>query len=289
VNPMMTLRPLLIIALGLGSMAAAEQGAAPSPIVLATQSFGEGVRDIPIPIAPGRQVRSGRQVARLDFAPPAAGFILLAPHSELHLTQIEEAGQPSLLISIDAGRIEVSLDQRGSYQDVHVQGGFIDVRVTGTLFVVERQAHDTDYVALVHGKVSVRLRSDVTTAVAAGARDHVELDDHQGISGGANGLSGTTDSLGSRPQVLAASSVHDQGTAQGGNWDEDDALHLIENGGQGGGHLSGLHDIDASIQGTISQQVSDTIAHNIETQITTEVVNQTLGGGPIFGSPPPHP
>ena len=50
---------------------------------------------------------------------------------------------------------------KAPYSGVRVRGAALDVRVTGTLFVVERTRRDADYVALARGTVKVGLRPEV--------------------------------------------------------------------------------------------------------------------------------
>jgi len=278
----MTLRPLVLLLSLSGMLAAAET---PTPPVLATETYGDQVTaGKPQPIVEGQEVSTGAAVGRLNFVSPTAGFILLGANSSVHLKRISEKDGTSLVIAIDAGRIEVSLDKRKPYKDVHVLGGTLDVRVTGTLFVVERLPHDHDYVALIHGRVSVTLRSDVATAVEAGERDNVELDSREGVGGGPGGLSANTDTLGSRPQLTVLSSVQSQGNGKdGGSWNTDSALDSVE-GGPG-------TQFGQDISDNIGNNIANSIATGINNQITGEVVNQTLGGStaPNFGPPPGPP
>jgi hypothetical protein len=280
----MTLRPLVLLLSLSGMLAAAD---APPPI-LAKEIAGDNVAvGKPLAISEGQEVSTANSVARLNFISPTAGFVLLAPNSSLHLKRITEKDGASLVIAIDSGRIEVSLDKRKPYQDVHVLGGTLDVRVTGTLFVVERLPHDHDYVALIHGKVSVTLRGDIASAVEAGARDNVELDSREGVGGGPSGLSATTDTLGSRPQLTVLSSVQSQGGGKDpGSWNQDSALDSVETGAGPGGE-----DIGENVGNNIAGEIANEVENEVNNQIGREVVNQTLGGNtpPAFGPPPGPP
>ena len=280
----MTLRPLVLLLSLSGMLAAADS----PPPILAKEIAGDNVVvGKPLAISEGQEVSTTNSVGRLNFISPTAGFVLLAPNSSLHLKRITEKDGTSLVIAIDSGRIEVSLDKRKPYKDVHVLGGTLDVRVTGTLFVVERLPHDHDYVALIHGRVSVTLRSDVASTVEAGERDNVELDSREGVGGGPGGLSATTDTLGARPQLTVLSSVQSQGGGKDpGSWSLDSALDSVDSGVGPGGP-----DIGDNIGNNIATDIANGIANGINNQITGEVVNQTLGGNtpPVFGPPPGPP
>jgi hypothetical protein len=280
----MNLRPVLILLVATCSALVAADTPAP-PLVLANQVVGEGMHGKPSPVIADQVVDSGVSLARVNFADGAKGFMLLAPGTKIHLKQASSKDGLSLVVAIDSGRIEVSLDKRGPYADVHVLGGSLDVRVTGTLFVVERQAHDQDYVALIHGKVSVHMRQDVTASIAAGARDAVELDDKQGISGGPNGMSATTDTLSSRPQLLVTSSLHEQGSQQNSNWDQDSALSSLDANGNIGNSVS------QDLSSNIGNHIANTIENEIGNQITNQINNDDLGHGgkTNFGAPPGPP
>lgn len=271
------LRPLPLLLL-LGALGAADQ-----PIAIET--VGEHVHGRALAIPSGGTVDSGSHLARVNFSDGAAGYVLLAPNSEVSFTRTQQAGAPpQLILRVERGRVEVNLERRGPYAELHVLGGATDTRVTGTLFIVERTARQSDYIAMIHGHVSVRLRNDVTVAIAGGQRDHAELTDRQGILGDATGLS-PTDTLTNRPQLTLSASVHDQGTnPQGsGGWDQDAALATLT------AELAAALEASEGLSETIANQVALQIAASIQAQITGEVINQTLGGGPSFGSPPPPP
>ncbi len=221
----MLLRPLPLLLL-IGSAACSEQGP-----TLATETVGEGVRNgVAQHIHAGQEVDAGSHLARLNLANGAKGFILLGTDTAISLKQVEDQGKPSLDITILSGRIEVSLDARGPYADVHVIAASTDTRVVGTLFIIERMPHDQDYVAVMHGHVSVRVRGDITAAVAGGSRDHAEITDHQGVLGGPSGISAITDELTSRPQLSGSNKpVQAQGTTPGNaDWAHDAALATLD-------------------------------------------------------------
>jgi hypothetical protein len=228
-------------------------------------------------------VNSGGKLAEVRLLDAPGSTVILGPNSSIRLQSRETPNGTSLVIALDAGTVQVEINDRGRYADVHVVGAALDTRVTGTLFVVERSNRDSDYVALVRGKLTVRLRQEVLEALAAGSKDHVDLVAQQGVGGGPGGL-GSIDNLNSRPQVGAGlPSVKDQGAAPGGDWENNLAQDLIDSGGS---HtpppLEGIGD-------DIGNHVSDTIGQGIETQIGQEVINQTLGGSGILGPPPGPP
>ncbi len=256
---------------------------------IARLTAGDGVQG-PRDIVDGAPVASGDHVARIELAGGASGTVLLAPHASVTLARVSAGGGTSLRVDLLQGRLVMDLAARGPYADVHVIGGSTDTRVVGTLFLVEHGAHDKDYVAVMHGHVSVRLRGDVTTTVAGGAHDHAELTDREGVQGTLNGM-GEVDALSGHP-VVDAEKVHNQG----GGLDVppiDLELLLGELGDlviNQGGSLD-LTPAEAAIVAHLEQQIQQ----QIQQQVTLEVENTTSHGGGggsghvNFGGPPAPP
>jgi hypothetical protein len=249
---------------------------------LGLQTAGERIAE-PVLVQPEQAVSSGGMLAEVRLLDAPGSSVILGPNTTIRLQSRDGAAGTSLIILLDAGTVQVSIADKGRFADVHVVGAALDVRVTGTLFVVERASRDSDYVALVRGKVTVRLRQEVLEALAAGSTDHVDLVAQQGVGGGPGGL-GSIDHLNSRPQVgPSLPSIKDQGAAPGAGWDDDLAQDLIDGGG------SHIPPPSEDIGDDISNHVSETINKGIETQIGNEVINQTLGGSGILGPPPGPP
>ncbi len=288
--PPRLLSPLLAL-LALSVLPAATAAAVETKDVLGTESFGEGVKGA-VALVADQHVRSGSGLAQIVLEDAPGSNLILNPNSEVHLQRRPApGGGTSLVICLDAGAVQVKIGNKGGYEDVHVLGSALDVRVTGTLFVVERVKRDTDYVALVQGKLSVGLRHEVAEAMAAGANDHADLVARQGVGGGPNGI-GSIDALSSRPQLGGStSSIQEKGLAPagpgGGGWDVDEAQADIDalafNGGPDGGPVTGV------VVDDIADKVADSIAHGIDTQITNDVMNQTLGAPGDLGAPPGPP
>jgi hypothetical protein len=268
----------LIILLALVCLAAMAPGAERA---IALHTYGDGLT-APVMVMPDQVVTSGAQLAELKLLDAPGSALILNPGTALRLQQRETPAGTSLVIALDSGAVQVSISDKGRYADVHVIGGAIDVRVTGTLFIVERTRRDSDYVALIRGKVTVRLRQEVAEAVAAGTTDHLDLESQQGVGGGPGGL-GKIDALTGRPQLGAGTaSIKVQGTTGTGGWDTDAAQDTIDGNQLGTLPTDGLGD-------DISSHISDAIGNNIEAQITGEVINQTLGGAAALGLPPGPP
>ncbi|MBA3686110.1 MAG: hypothetical protein H0W72_12855 [Planctomycetes bacterium] len=182
-------------------------------------------------IAAGQLVVAGAKPIRLELADFARGAIVVAPGGSLSfVVEKVEDGKRRLAIQLAAGAIQVDVTGTGRYAQLTVRGAALEMRVTGTLFVVERLHNDTDYVALVKGRLLVGLRKEI--AEELGDSDSVQLTAHQGLAGDvANGLA-AVDQLNHRPQILNKSGApmppaQEQGTAPAGEgdggWDTDAA------------------------------------------------------------------
>lgn len=192
------------------------------------------------PAKVGTLVLTGQAVVSADTTPlrlvcsEAPGItVVLAPGSDGKFQiEADAAGGRLLVLELDRGAVQVDVRDRGPYAGVRVRGASADVKVTGTLFTVERVRRDADYVALVRGTVKVGLRPAVAKAANKPEGDEVELHERQGVSADANGL-GAAESLSARPQITMPvglrASTHDQGTGasnQGTGWGTDLASDL---------------------------------------------------------------
>lgn len=202
--------------------------------------FGLGTIDGQ-PAKVGTMVLTGQTVVSADLAPmrlvcsEAPGITVVLAAGSTGRFSVEpvpgEAGPGLLVLDLATGAAQVDVRDRTPYAGVRVRGGAAEVRVTGTLFTVERVKRDADYVALIRGKLHVGLRKDV--AAATGRNDDVELFDHHGVGADVNGV-GKPEVLSNRPQIYGAAGSHgstrDQGLGldPGGtsDWDADFASEL---------------------------------------------------------------
>ena len=193
----------------------------------------------------GTIVLTGQQVVAATAAPlrlvchEAPGITtILAPGSTGRFLVEGPAEARTLVLELDSGAAQLDVTDRAPYAAVRVRGAALDVRVTGTLFIVERTRRDADYVALVRGKVVVGLRPEV--AKALGKAGEIELLERQGMAADtANGL-GSPAEMNARPQITAMAPIADQGSGasdQGTDWGIDLGAELtgalLENNGLG--------------------------------------------------------
>jgi putative lipoic acid-binding regulatory protein len=188
------MRTFFLFLVGIIALRAAE------PMVLARLVEGTVTRDDQ-PLAVGAELSAGQRLVvagkfpvRLDFTAPTKGTLLLLPESEITLTSAVEAGQSDLIVDLHRGRVETKLDALGDFASLQVRGAALSIHVTGTIFVVDRTRRDTDYVAMVLGKVSVTLRREIAELLRRNDPP-IEL-----IAG--QGLGGNTQSGLGQPQTL---------------------------------------------------------------------------------------
>lgn len=229
-------------------------------------------------------VASGDGPIRVNLAKAPKSNLLLAPGSSLRL--VEEGD--SIIVRLESGVLQANIADKGAYRDLHVVGAAIDIRVTGTLFVVERVKKDTDYVALVEGKVKVNLRKDVAQALNQ-EDGGIELISRQGVGGSATGLT-SVDTLASRPQLpttmsARSSSVRDDALNGEGGWSEDQGMEVTNEVTEAlGGSI-----VD-QVRQEIADQVSDQIIREVSDQVTDAIVQDVVGGGfAPLGEPPAPP
>ena len=166
-------------------------------------------------------VASGDKAVRLTLAAAPTTSLILAPSSSLSLE--ERDGQ--LQVTLLTGIVQADVKDKGPYSAIHVLGAVFDVRVTGTLFLVERVKGDTDYIALIEGKVTVSLREEVAKSLGREVAP-VELSGRQGLEASSSGF-GAVAALTARPQLSVAGesrSVRSQAAeGTGGGWATDAA------------------------------------------------------------------
>lgn len=235
-------------------------------------------------------VTAGASIIRLSLTKAPKSQLMLSPGSEIRL--VEEGS--SLVVHVDKGVIQGNIEDKGSYSDLHIIGAAINIRITGTLFVVERVKADTDYIALVEGKVEVKLRKEVALALGKEEADGLDLAARQGIGGSITGGLTKVDELNSRPQLPATAargtSVRDDAMDGSGDWSTDSALDITSDEIM---QQALVDNLATEIADQISQQITD----DITTQVTNEVVQEIIGGSqiirsstePELGTPPGPP
>ncbi len=287
--------------LGVWQEGAGTIGAAPAK---AGALIGEGV-----PAA-----APAKSPARLKLLTAPNSVVTLGPGAEVSLATETDAAGSHLIIALERGAVEVSLGNKGSYRDVLVRGAAMNVRVTGTLFVVERVRRDADYVALVNGHVKVGLRKEVADALGKPGEE-VDLLPHQGLGASQGGGLGQTESISSRPSVTdAAHTIHDQAADANGGFGNDNPEVIgnaasasagpgngpntggIDNSGiSGAAHGGppsggGPGDINAPLTLTIHDDLGNQIFNNIDHgSLGQQVTESVLSPAPLGAPPrPPH-
>jgi hypothetical protein len=279
-------------------------GAAPAK---AGDVIGEGVPASSLAKAPARLV--------LLTAPNSV--VTLGAASEVSLSTEKDAAGTHLIIALERGKVEVSLGNKGSYHDVIVRGAAMNVRVTGTLFVVERVRRDADYVALVNGHVKVGLRKEVVESLGKSGEE-IDLNPHQGLGASQGGGLGQPETITSRPSVTDAShTTRDQANDPNGGFGSDNPEVLgnaasasagsgngpntggidnsgIDSGAHGGqpsgGGPGGPGDINAPLTLTIHDDLGSQIFNNIDHgSLGQQVTESVLSPAPLGAPPrPPH-
>ncbi len=255
---------------------------------LASWGKGDG-RIAGVVAAPGQPILAGAEIAaganrpvRVVLTTAPGSTLTLGPGAALRLEEEFEVGKGKhLIIEIDRGAVQVDLANKSDYLDVHVRGAAIDVRVTGTLFVVDRIRRDADYVALVQGKVKVSLRKEV--AEALGKKSELELSPRQGVGGSTSGGLGGVDNLGNRPQIDSRSrgNTQEQGNAppQGDSgWGDDLAGLLL-----GGPDVLG-DDLLAQFGDELGNSLLDELGNSLADQVL-----QINFGSSVLALPPGAP
>jgi hypothetical protein len=173
---------------------------------------------------------SGASPSRVELLAGGRGVLTLSPGADIVLHELSDQGLPELEIDLTSGKVQVNVQNKGRYADVRVVSGNLNVRVTGTLFVVEHMAHDTAYLALIHGAVMA-----YTKAMSKATDTWLKVVSHQGIGLGDDGLL-PVEPLYNRPQVTTASNevatIRSQATTASANarlssWHHDDATAMI--------------------------------------------------------------
>ncbi len=257
---------------------------------IATWQYGQGTvaGAAAVPgssIAADAVVTAADNLVRVTLAKAPDSHLILAPDSVIRIGE-RDGG---ILVTLEQGTLQANIRDKGPYADIHVEGAAIDVRVTGTLFVVERVKADSDYVALVEGKVHVNQRRDVAKALSV-QDDGVDLTARQGVGGStATGLT-AVDVLAARPQLNSSRaakkrSVRDQSLDGLGEWEDDLAFRFTTE------RLTDeiTRSLLDQVRQEIAQQVTSEVAQQVTEQVTKQVIQETLGGVTPLGGPPGLP
>lgn len=274
-----------LVALGLSSAAAAEQ--VPP---LATWTLGEGTVAA-ASAKPGSDIAIGQRVAatsnqpaKIVFTAPLAGSLTLSPGAGLTMMVEQVADTRELVIDLDAGAVQVDVHDKGAFAGVRVRGAALDVRVTGTLFVVQRVKRDADYVALVQGKLNAGLRKDVADAL--NKHERFDIDSRQGIGASTSGGLEQIASLINRPQIASLkASIKEQATGaqQGdGGWNKDLALDLLND-------LLDQLGLDDALIGELADALGDALFDDLDAGPGDQVINTAFAGASGALPPPPPP
>ncbi len=273
-----------------------------------TWRFGVGSVDGQ-PAKVGTVVLTGQEVIASDAAPlrlicseaPGITTVLAAGSKGRFIIEADGAGGRQLILDLERGAAQLDITDKTPYTAVRVRGAALDVRVTGTLFVVERTRQDADYVALVRGKVHVGLRPDV--AKALGKAGELELLERQGVSGDTTTGVGAPTALSARPQIAFAAglraSVADQGSGlsdQGTGWDLDLAAELtgamLE--GSGLGEVANAGGEQINLFSGLAEDLVDSLSELGSTPESlgdqaAQSSGSTPAGGAALPLPPPPP
>lgn len=284
--------PILAFLLLAGTTVLAADPVAPPSQPLATWSLGDGTI-AGSSIRPGADIALGQVVAsssthpaKLVFAAPLVGSLTLSPGAALTLLEEDTGGQRELVIDLAEGAVQVDLDGKGGYAAVRVRGAALDIRVTGTLFVVQRVKRDADYVALVQGKLNAGLRKEVADALGQGQR--FDLDSRQGVGASTTGGMEAIASLVNRPQIASLKqSIKEQATGPkegDGGWDKDLALDLLND-------LLDQLGLDDALLGELVDALGEVLFDDLNAGPGDQVINTTFssGSGGTLAAPPPPP
>ena len=263
-----------LVALFSGHVLTAEPAPAAAPPV-AFWLEGEGTiagspaaNDQAIPA--GITVTTGVKPAALELVGAPDSLILLGPGSSIRLV-VEPGAKPMALVELLAGTVEVDLPNRGTWGGLRVLSAVLNVQVAGTLFIVERGRRDTDFVAVLRGKVKASLRTEVAKALGKANDPAIELTVRQGLSATASGGISAVEPVLSRPTIGSTTSIPEQTRVpdpEASSWNENPPV--IDQGPP----------ID----------IGNIIAVEIGTDSSSNVVDQVLNVGlSELGNPPPPP
>jgi hypothetical protein len=227
--------------------------------------FGTGTID-GRPAEVGTKVLAGQMVAAGNEAPMRLSgseapeiICIFAAGSRGSFTTEQGPDGPLLVLSLEQGAVQVEVGARGPYAGVRVRGAAVEVSVTGTLFIVERRNRETDFVALINGRLRVGLRNEVARTV--GRNDAIDLTDRRGVSADTGRGLGTGMVLDNRPQlnlgVQARPAVADQASGAAAGGTRDWTLDLAQDLTAGPATAGGSGDLFAAFAGDLLAGFSD--------------------------------
>ena len=260
----------------------------------ATWTLGEG-SIAEAPAHPGSDIAFGQRVtssalkpAKVDFAAPMAGTLTLSPGTECTFVVETVAETKEFVIDLSAGAVQIDLRNKGTFAAVRVRGAALDVRVTGTLFVVERIKRDEDYIALIQGKVKVSLRKEVADALGSSGQTF-ELENRQGVGATVGGGLGVMASLTHRPQIASAkrNNIKEQSTGPqegDGGWDKDLALDFLND-------LLDQLGFNDVMMNELTDALGEALFEDLHSGPGDQVINRVLSNAStgVLGGPPPPP
>jgi hypothetical protein len=256
--------------------------------------------------AAGEPIASGTAPSSFTLAAAPRAVFRLGAGSTASVT-VDGAGRA--VIDLSDGAIEADIDDRGPFPAILVRGAAMEVRVTGTLFVVQRVRRDADYVALIQGRVAVGLRQEVLALLGRDVPT-LELTDRQGVGASSAGFD-PVDTLSARPGLPAAgsASIRDQALLpdpDGATWGDGPGLppapevippavvteQIIEPARP---ELPPGPEVVTSVLVTeqvieqVVEQVGDQIQDQVADQVTQQVIDQVVVPSlpPLAGPPSP--
>jgi hypothetical protein len=237
-------------------------------------------------VAAQRFAAPARTPARVTIDHAPGSVLTLSPGASAALiSEPDDGGGQRLVVLVESGAVQADIADKGGYASIHMRGAAMEVRVTGTIFVVERVRRDADYVALVQGRLKVSLRKDV--AEALGKQREVELDARQGVGASTGGGLDDPDKLNNRPQIGGSprNTLKDQGTQPpvgDGGWGVDGAGDLLADLLGDGGPVGDPLLVEA---GDI---IGDLIIEDLATGVGDQVLDTAFSLSPL-GPPPGTP
>lgn len=289
----MSIRPFLLLCTLMLAMPCASVAAENDQLAnttIATWSLGQGTI-AGSSVRPGTDLRlgqtatTGKQPAKIDFAAPLAGYLTLSPEASITVVVETVNDKPELVIDLTAGAVQVDLRNKGDYAAVRVRGAALDVRVTGTLFVVQRVKRDADYIALVQGTVKAGLRKEVADALGKG-QQQFDLESRQGVGASTSGGMETIASLKNRPQIVSLlKSIKEQGTGPqegDGGWNIDLVIEFLN-------ELFGDMGLDEALIKELTDALGDALFEDLNQGPGDQVINTIFSSPGVLGAPPPPP
>jgi hypothetical protein len=241
-------------------------------------------------IAGGTVISTGSSRGEMALVGAPGSRLIIGPESTLVLIETTRGGGPTLEVMLTRGVLEMDLPDRGRFTEAHVLGAVCDVRVTGTIFVVERTRADADYVALIKGRVQVGVRPELA-AILANGKTLIDLIDRQGLTADRNAGLGQAETLQSRPTIAATSatsgtSTRDQGQRadpSGASWSTTTTAPVVTETPPA---ATVTPDDTAGLAATVTTDMASGVVSGITQEIVQEATQATLDG---LGAIPPPP